>query len=110
MRLLMTHEIPTGAAWLRLGAILLVLISATSARAGRVGGDRPLPPQVLSIRRPAQDCLAVDEHGADRFGLTAMLWLLVIPGRHDTVWSTERMAWEAALYGFHQNVAVVPIA
>jgi hypothetical protein len=48
MRLLMTHEIPTGAAYLRLGAILLVLISATSARATRAGGDRPLPPQVLS--------------------------------------------------------------
>jgi hypothetical protein len=48
MRLMMTHEILTGAACLRLGAILLVLISATSARATRAGGDRPLPPQVLS--------------------------------------------------------------
>jgi hypothetical protein len=39
-----------------------------------------------------------------------MLWLLVIPSRQDTVWPTERMAWEAALYGFHQNAAVVPVA
>jgi hypothetical protein len=42
--------------------------------------------------------------------LTAMLWLLVIPSRRDTVWLTERQAWEAALYGFHQNAAVVPVA
>jgi len=48
MRLLMTHGIPTGAASLRLGTMLLVLISATSAIAALPGGHRPLPPQVLS--------------------------------------------------------------
>ncbi|MGA7869807.1 MAG: chalcone isomerase family protein [Candidatus Binatus sp.] len=44
----MTRGIPTGAAFLRLGTILLVLISATSAIAAPPGGNRPLPPQVLS--------------------------------------------------------------
>lgn len=39
-----------------------------------------------------------------------MLWLLVIPDRHDTVWPTERMAREAALYGFHPGAVVAQIA
>ena len=43
MRLLMTRGIPTGAAYLRLGTILLFLISGIPAIAAR-----PLPPQVLS--------------------------------------------------------------
>lgn len=46
MRRLMTHKI-AAAAWTRLAAILLVLISAASAVA-QTGGLRPLPPQVLS--------------------------------------------------------------
>jgi len=48
MRLLMTHRTPTGAVSLRLGTTLLVLISATFAIAAPSGGQRPLPPQVLS--------------------------------------------------------------
>jgi Chalcone isomerase-like len=44
----MTHRIPTGAASLRLGTMLLVLISAASATAAPPGGNRPLPPQVVS--------------------------------------------------------------
>ena len=48
MRLLMTHGIPPRAAPLRLGTMLLILFSATSAIAARPGGHRPLPPQVLS--------------------------------------------------------------
>jgi hypothetical protein len=48
MRLLMTRGIPSSAASLRLGTILLVSISAVSATAASPGGHRPLPPQVLS--------------------------------------------------------------
>jgi hypothetical protein len=44
----MTHRIPASLASLRLGTILLVLISAASAIAAPPGGHRPLPPQVLS--------------------------------------------------------------
>ena len=44
----MTHRIPTGAACLRLWAMLLVLISSTTAIAAPPDGHRPLPPQVLS--------------------------------------------------------------
>jgi hypothetical protein len=39
-----------------------------------------------------------------------VLWLLVTFSRQDTVWPTERMAWEAALYGCHLNAVVVPVA
>src|SRR5260221_10505307 len=48
IRLLMTHRIPLSAASLRLGAMLLALIAATSAIASAQGGHRPLPPQVVS--------------------------------------------------------------
>jgi hypothetical protein len=48
MRLLMTHRIHAAAAYLRLGTMLLVLISATCAIAAAPGDLRPLPPQVLS--------------------------------------------------------------
>jgi hypothetical protein len=43
-----TREISTGAASLRLAAMLLVLISATCATAAPPVAGRPLPPQVLS--------------------------------------------------------------
>jgi hypothetical protein len=49
MRLMITLGIPTAAVSLRLGTMLLVLISATSAFATGPGGHRPLPPQVLSM-------------------------------------------------------------
>src|SRR5258708_18250889 len=48
MRLLMTRGIPTSATTLRLGTMLLVLISAVSGAAAQTGGHRPLPTQVLS--------------------------------------------------------------
>src|SRR5216684_5461921 len=44
----MIHRIPGGGATLRLGTMLLVLISATSVVIAQTGGHRPLPPQVLS--------------------------------------------------------------
>ena len=44
----MTHRIPAGVASLRLGAMILVLIVATSVVLAQTGGHRPLPPQVLS--------------------------------------------------------------
>jgi hypothetical protein len=47
MRRLVTHKIAAAAAWPRLAAMLLVLIPATSTIA-QTGGQRPLPPQVLS--------------------------------------------------------------
>jgi hypothetical protein len=49
MRLLMTHGTLGGAASLRIGTILVVLISTGSAIAAPPGGHRPLPPQVLSM-------------------------------------------------------------
>jgi hypothetical protein len=48
MRRLMTRVIPTGAAPLRLAAMLLVLMFATPTIAAAQGSHRPLPPQVLS--------------------------------------------------------------
>src|SRR5580704_9305114 len=48
MRLLMAREVPSSAASLRRGTMLLVLISTISAIAAPPGGHRPLPPQVLS--------------------------------------------------------------
>src|SRR2546425_2879997 len=48
MRVPVTHRLPTGAASLRLGTILVVLIFAVSAVADPRGGHRLLPPQVSS--------------------------------------------------------------
>src|SRR5205809_1053532 len=48
MRVPVTHRLPTGAASLRLGTILVVLIFAVAAVAAPPGGHRPLPPQVSS--------------------------------------------------------------
>src|SRR5580704_8721453 len=48
MRLLMAREVPSSAASLRRGTMLLVLISTISAAGVASGAHRPLPPQVLS--------------------------------------------------------------
>src|SRR5947207_14152330 len=48
MRVPVTHRLPTGAASLRLGTILVVLMFAVSAVAAPPGGHRPLPPRVSS--------------------------------------------------------------
>ena len=48
MRRLMTLKIARAAVWLRLAAMLLIMISAAPGIAAAQGGHRPLPPQVLA--------------------------------------------------------------
>src|SRR5258708_25683547 len=77
MRLLMTRGIPTSATTLRLGTMLLVLISAVSGAVAQTGGHRPLPTQVLSTA-PGIHPFGKGRHSWWRVWMyDATLWIVV---------------------------------